>query len=113
MGVRPDAARVNQRRPLAFAHVGRRLAHRAEAGEEIGAVDRIDVKPGKRPHEARDVAARRLHFDGHRNRVTVVLDEEQHRQALGARAAQGLPELAFARRAVAERHVHDLVVVKV
>ena len=50
--VRPDDARVHERRTLARADVRGRLAHRAEAGEEIGAVDRIDVQAGKRSRRA-------------------------------------------------------------
>jgi hypothetical protein len=36
----------------------------------------------------------------------------QHRQLAQAREVEGFPELAFARRAVAERHVHQLVVLE-
>ena len=59
----------------------------------------------------RDVAAGCLHFDRHRDRVAVVLDEEQHRQLLRAGGVERFPELAFARRALAERDVRDLVAV--
>ena len=40
--------RVHERRALARADVRDRLAHRAEAGEEVGAVDRVDVQAGER-----------------------------------------------------------------
>ena len=102
-------ARVDERRALARADVGGRLAHRAEAGEEVGAVDRVDVQAGKRANQARDVAAGGLHFDRHGDRVAVVLDEEEHRQLLDAGGVERFPELAFARRAFAERDVGDLV----
>ena len=85
MRVGTDDPGVDERRPLARADVVRRLAHGAEAREEIGAVDRIDVKPRERSHEARDVAAGRLHFDRHRDRVAVVFDEKQHRQPAACR----------------------------
>ena len=83
--------------------MARRLA------EEIGAVDRIDVEAGKRSHQPGDVAARRLELDRHRDRVAVVFDQEQHRQAPQARRADRFPELAFARGAFAERGEHDFV----
>ena len=100
---------MDERRALARADVGGRLAHRAQAGEEIGAVDRVDVQAGERSHQARDVAAGGLHFDRHRDRVAVVLDEEQDRQLLDAGGVERFPELAFAGRAFAERDVGDLV----
>ncbi len=100
---------MHEGRALARADVRRRLAHRAEAREEVGAVDRIDVHARKAAHEAGDVAARRLHFDRHGDRVAVVFDEEQDGQLLRAGRAHRFPEFAFARRAVAERDVHELV----
>ena len=50
-----------------------------------------------------------LHLDRHRDRVAVVLDEEEHGQAPEAGGVQRFPELALARRALAERDVDDLV----
>ena len=53
---------------------------------------------GKRAHQPRDVAARRLYLDRHRDRVAVVFDHEEHRQAAGAGGRQAFPEFAFAGR---------------
>src|SRR5712692_8704647 len=96
MGVGTDDLRVDECRTLPCANVFGCLAHRAQAREEISAVDRIDMQPGKRSYQARYVAAWRLHLDRHRDRVAVVLDQEKDRQALGACGAQRLPEFAFA-----------------
>ena len=63
----------------------------------------------KRLDQPRDVAAGGLHFDRHRNRVAVVFDDDQHRRRALAGRVQRLPELAFAGRAFADRHVDDLV----
>ncbi len=94
--------RVDERRSTARSHVRRRLAHRPRAREKVGAVDRIDVQAGKAAHQARDVAARSLHFYRHRDRVAVVFDEEQHRQAASAGDVDRLPEFALAGRSLAE-----------
>ena len=101
--------RMHERRALARADVCRGLPHGAKAGEEIGAVDGIDVQAGKRSNEAGDVAARGLDLDRNRDRVAVVFDEEEDRQAPEAGRVQRFPELALARRTVAERDVDDLV----
>ena len=95
--------------PLRARTYAAALPHGAKAGEEIGAVDRIDVQAGKRSNEAGDVAAGGLGLDRNRDRVAVVLDEEEHRQAPEAGGVERFPELALARGAVAERDVDDLV----
>ena len=109
MRVRPNHARVNERRPLAGADVRGRFAHGAETAEEIRAVDRFDMQPWKRADEARDVATGGLEFHGDGNRVAVVLDQKQHRQVPQAGGVHSFPELAAARRTLAERDVHDFV----
>src|SRR5205807_1329381 len=48
-----------------------------------------------------------------RDRVAVVGHEIQQRQVQTARGVERLPELAFARRALAERYVRDLVTVRI
>ena len=110
--VRTDARRVHQRRSFARAAPGRRVLHRAIALEHVGAVAAKDVEAGERLDELGDAAAGRLHLDGHRDRVAVVLDHEEHGQFADARGRQRLPELALAGRAVADRDVDDLVVLE-
>ena len=112
MRVRPDDLGVHERRPLARARVGDGVRHRAIAGQEVGAVDALDEQAGKRRDELRDVAAGGLHFDRHRDRVAVVFDEEDDRQLAEAGGVERFPELALARRAVAERDVGDFVAVE-
>ena len=107
--VRPDDLGVHERRPLAGARVGDRVRHGAIAREEVGPVDALDEEARERRDEPRDVAAGRLHLDGNRDRVAVVFDEVDDGQVAEARGVERLPELAFARRAVADRDVGDLV----
>ena len=69
-----------------------------------------DVEAGERRARAsRWTPPARLDFDRHRDRVAVVLDQEEDRQLQVAGRVQRFPELAFARRALAERDVDDLV----
>ena len=101
--------RVHERRPLAGAGVGNRLRHGAIARQKVGPVDALDEEARERRDEPGDVAAGRLHLDGHRDRVAVVFDDVDDRQVAEARRVERLPELSFARRAVADRDVGDLV----
>ena len=78
--VRPDDLGVHERRLALAPHPLDRLAHRAIAGEEVGAVAAQHLQVRERLDQPRDVAARRLHFDRHRDRVAVVLDEIQDRR---------------------------------
>ena len=59
--------------------------------------------------EARNVAARGLHFDGHGNRISIILHAKNYRQAVVGGGVQRLPEFAFAGGAVAERDVGDFI----
>ena len=47
MRVRPNHTRVDERRTFARAHIRGGIAHRAEAAEEIGAVERFDMQSRK------------------------------------------------------------------
>ena len=108
--VRADHVRVHERRSLPLARVVHRALHRRVAREQIAAVDFFHVQTGEGAHELRDRAARRVHLDGDRDRVAVVLDQVDDRQAEVRRRVQRLPELALRRRAVAGGDEHDLVV---
>ena len=112
MRVRPDDLRVHERRALARARVGNGVGHGAIAGKEVRAVDALDEESWKGRDEPRDIATRRLHFDGNRDRVAVVFDDIHDRQLAEARRVERLPELAFARRPVADRDVGHFVPMK-
>src|SRR2546430_7330971 len=75
----------------------------------VGAVNLLEMEVGKSGDEARNVAAGRLHFDGHGNRIFVVLHAKNYRQTEIGCGVHRLPEFAFAGRAVAERDVGDFV----
>ena len=107
--VRTCDARVYDRGALAGTHVRDGFAHRREAGEEVGAVDRVDVHSRKRPQQPGNIAAGSLRFDWDGDGVAVVFDQKQDGEMPQAGGVHRLPELAFARRAVAGGHVDDLV----
>ena len=67
------------------------------------------MKIRKSGNQARDASARGLHFDRHRDRVAVVLHAKNDGQLAQRGGVHRLPELAFARSAVAERDVGDLI----
>src|SRR5207245_4959590 len=67
------------------------------------------LKVRKSSHQARDVSAWGLHFDRHRNRVSVVFHHENQWQPLVGRGVQRLPKLSFAGSSVAEGNIGDLV----
>ncbi len=108
--VRPDDPGVDERDAPTSAAVLDGLAHRGVARDRVAAVDLPDREVREARDELRDRAAGRLHLDGDRDRVAVVLDDEHDRQRQVAGRVHRLPELALRGRAVSGRHVDDLVV---
>ncbi len=107
MRIGPDDVRVNQRGALALAAPGRRFGQRLRRGREIAAVHLPPQKMRKPFQQPRDVAAGGLFLDRNRDRVVVVLDQEQQRKPIQAGDVHGLPEFAFAGGALAggdQRH---------
>src|SRR5208282_2405033 len=70
------------------------------------------MKVGEAGDQARNVAAGSLHLNWHRDRVSVVFNTKNYRQAAVGGRIQRLPEFAFAGGAVAEGNVSDLVAAK-
>ena len=68
----------------------------AKACNRIGSVDFFEMKIGEARHQSRNVSAGGLHFDRHGNRVLVVFDKKNNRQAFIGGRVQRFPELAFA-----------------
>ena len=64
------------------------------------------------PRTISEIGAGRLVGEPHGDRVTVVGDDVEHREVEPARGVQRLPELALRGRAVAQRHVRELVAVR-
>ena len=112
MRVRADDLGVHERRTLAAR--ARRRSRPTSRDSSPGSRCRRCSAPesGEGRDELRDVAAGGLHFDRHRDRVAVVLDDVDDGQVAEAGGVERLPELAFARRAVADRDVGDLVAVE-
>ena len=108
VGERPGDLGVDEADAATRAHPvdrgGAGLAH----GEVVAAVDAEDLQPGEARHEAAD-RPRRLVAAGHRDRPSVVGDDEQQRHLQRAGAAERFPELALRARTLTERDVGDLV----
>ncbi len=103
---------VDEGRPLARAAPLDGAATRGVRGERVAAVALLEVEVWEGLHESRDAAARGLHLDRDRDRVAVVLHEEEDGQLQVARGVQRLPELALARRPVADGYVDDFILLE-
>ncbi len=112
MRVRPNHVRMDERGSLPLARVLDGALERLVARDQIAAVDLFDVQVGEGSNELRDAAARRVHLDRNGDRVAVVFDQIDDRQLEIRRVVERLPELAFARRAVAGRAEDDLVLLE-
>ncbi len=112
MAVGTHDARVDERRAHARAAVLRRVAQRVVGLEKVGPVGLGDEEVRERAHELRDRAAGRVDLDRNRDRVAVVLDEEEDRQLEIARRRERFPELPLRGLAFAARDVDDLVAVE-
>src|SRR4026209_2830569 len=77
VGVGAGGLGVGQRRLALAADVGHGFGERAVALQEVGPVAAKDLEIRKRRDQLRNVAAGGLHFDGHGDRVAVVLDNDQ------------------------------------
>src|SRR5579864_3855751 len=67
------------------------------------------MKVGESGDQARNASARRLHFHGNRDRISVIFDAEDDGQLAERSGVHGFPEFAFTRSAVAQRNISDLV----
>ena len=109
VGVDPDDGRVHDRAAGARADVRDRLAHRAEGVEDVEAVavDDADVlEPGEVVARAFVGGLVRLR---NRDAVAVVLNDEDDGQLLARGAVDGLEEVAFGGRGLADRAEDDRV----
>ena len=101
--------RMDEGRPLPVARVGERVLQRIVRGQKVAAVGLGDEEAGIRTHELRDGAAGRVHLDGHRDRIAVVLHDEDDGELQRARRVQRLPELAFRGGALSDRDDDNFV----
>ncbi len=109
MRVRPDHLRVHERRTLALPGIVVRLEHHVVGRERIATVDLLHEQVRKRAHQLGNRAAGSIDLDRHRDRVAIVLDEEDNRQLEIARRVQCFPEFPFTRRPVACGAKHHFV----
>ena len=109
VAVGPDDVGVNERRTLPRAAVLRRVAQRVVGLEEVAPVDLGEEEVRKAAQELRDRAARRVDLDGDRDRVAVVLDQEEDGELQVAGRGEGFPELALGGLPLPARDDDDLV----
>ena len=112
MRIRTHHVGVNQRRPFALPHVFNRLARRLVTLGKIRAVAFERQQMGKTPDQAGNLPSRRLHVDGYGDGVAVVLHHVKDGELSAASVIQRLPEFTFARGAIAQGDVSNLVIVK-
>ncbi len=108
MRVRTGDECVDETRPGAGAHVRDRVRSLAPHLEVVAAVHLHDPESADAAHHLRD-RRRMLVGRSHGDRVAVVGDDEQHGEVQPGRGVERFPELAFRRRAFAERYVRQLV----
>src|SRR6266567_8046814 len=92
-----------------FPAILRGFCANSVAFEWVRPIALANMQPRKSAHQLGNAPPRCLYFDRYRNRVAVVFDQIQQRQLLRAGYIEGFPKLAFARRSIAARHVHNLI----
>src|SRR5678815_4798084 len=97
---------------LAIANVLGRLAQRSIARQVVGTVATEGAEARVAVEHPRDISRRRLHVDGHRDRVTVVFDEVEDGKLPGRGRVERFPELTLARAAFTDRDVGNLVAIE-
>src|SRR5580698_5966831 len=112
MRIRSNDVSMHKSRPFASAAVGNSLFKYSKTLDRVGAIDFGKIEVWKVGDQLRDVATGCVYLYGRRNRILVVLDDEQHRKLLVGRSIQRLPEFALAGRAFAQGCVHDLITVE-
>src|SRR5512141_1418266 len=112
MRVGSDHVGMNERRSLSGSRIVDGARHRVVAGEEIAAVNFLDVEIREGANQLRYRSTGSAYLDGNRDRVAVILDEIDDRQLQVGGSIERLPELTFARRSFSSRYEDDLVVVK-
>ena len=104
--------RVNERWTHSRAAMRHCSRHCTVTDNWVSTIDFFEMKIGKARNQTRNIPARGLHFDRHRDRIPVVFDQEHDRQPQVRSRIHRFPEFAFAGGAIAERHIRDLVAMK-
>src|SRR5437660_162148 len=98
MGIEPHDACVHQSRPAPVPAVLHGFAHDAIRSQKISAIHFLAKELRKAGYQFANVATGGLALEWNGNRVAVVFDEKQKRQALDAGDIQRFPEFTFASR---------------
>src|SRR5580704_12289055 len=100
MRVRTNHMSVDECRTIAGTAVLRGTPESSISNNRVGAVELFEMEVWEARNQARNISARGLYFDRHGNRVFVVLNAEDNRQATIGGCVQRLPEFALAGCAV-------------
>src|SRR6516164_7452025 len=109
MRIRTNHMRMDECRPESIAAIFHGTAERPVARHRICAVDLFEMEVGESGYETRNASTSRLDFYWHRDRIAVIFHAKDDRQLAERGGVHRLPELAFARCAVAKRNVGDFV----
>src|SRR5450432_25468 len=112
MRIRAGHVAVEEGWALAGTNVVDGAMQGGKAGDDIGAVELVEMEIREAGDEPGDVAAGGLGFDGDGDGVVVVLHADQEREFHEGRGVHGFPELTLAGGAVAEGDVDDFVAVE-
>src|SRR5262249_40850629 len=112
MRIRPDHMGMNEAGSMSGAAVSGRALERSIARNRVSSVHFFEMKVGKVLHQARNAAARGLYFDGDRDSIAVIFNNEDERQLVDGGIVQRFPEFPLAGCAVSQGNVGDFVGVK-
>ena len=73
--------RMNKCRPMPSAAVRDRTYKRCITCDGVGSIYFLEVEVGEAGDQARDISTSSLHFNRHRDRITIVLDDKNQREA--------------------------------
>src|SRR5690348_17273273 len=109
MGIRTNHVCMDECRTESITAIFHCTPERSIARHRVSAIDLFEMEVGKSRYKSRDAAARSLHFDRHRDCITVIFHTENDGQLSERGGVHRLPEFAFARCAIAQRNVSDFV----
>src|SRR5206468_1059715 len=100
---------INQRRAHPRPAMRNSSRHCAVADDGVSPIYFFKMEVWKTGNQTRDITARGLNFDGHRNGVPVIFHEKNNRKPQVGSGIHRLPEFAFTGSAITERNVGDFI----
>src|SRR4029079_465529 len=86
--------------------------HHFERLNWISAVTSLNVKRRKTLNQPGNIATGGLYFNGHTDRVSIILNQKNNRQFQITCCIQRFPKLTFTAGAVAKRYVSHFIIMK-